>query len=783
MYFTKYPHRANFAFAESYLAKSGKLIANGKEFQVDVRAFEGDIFHLRVSRPELWEPNLSLVPLVEPPLKKSNRLKLNAKFEMELVGKEGPLLTTVLGESFGVCGEASLFQFETGTRARYFGMGAKQFGTLELSGKRAKFWSTDVWSDFPASQWEDQPVDPPYFNCPYLVVKVGSEYVGLLIHNPYPAFMETPGTDGTRAFVEWQNTSPHLTLGSEGGEPNLWVIYGPSLAELTQKLQKLVGVTPLPPLWSLGYHQSRYGYGGHDDLTHLDQEFLKHEIPCDSLWLDLDYMDGFRVFQTNPAMFPRGTQETCQQLQGNGRRVVPILDPGVKFEKGYRVYDDGHQKDVFCKNQEGREFVGMVWPGETVFPDFTLEKARAWWTGYVREFFEQGFGACWIDMNDPSTGPVDPHAMLFRNGTQPHAAHHNQYALGMQMATRDGQLAQRPEERPFLLSRSGTTSSSRYAAIWTGDNLSNYFYLRTAITGVLGLSLSGLPFSGPDIGGFGGNASEALIVDWFKACFLFPFFRNHTTINSRAQEPFAYPIGTMQILRRYIRLRYKLLPYLYNLFVEQEQTGAPPLRPLLYHFDDDGLEKVDDQFMVGSHMMQAPIVVEKAKSRTVILPGTELWFDAAHGGWVSPGTVTTKAVKDATALFIRDGAVIPMRPGTPKVAQHDLRVVHFHIFASPTWSGETVYDYWADDGLSFAYQKGERSGLRLTVVGVDGNLAISTEVRSEGYGSIQYGLVIHGGPKSIRLNGSAVEPRRGAVTLTGRSLTAWVVLETNHAAL
>lgn len=769
MYFNKYPYRANFAFADGYEASTGKVSVNGKAFDACVTAYAGDIFHIRVSHAGLWGPNRCLEPLRPPAEACCDSLRVRDRFEIELQGASGPLVRSAEGAGFGVCGEASIFQFEVPDDARFLGMGAKNFGELELSGRRTKFWNTDVWADFPPSQYESEPVDPPYFSTPYLAARIGGEWVGFLLHNTYPTFMETPGIDDTRAFVEFKRTGKGLILGSEGGEPNLWILRGPSLAELTRKLQKLVGVTPLPPLWALGYHQSRYGYGGHNDLLELDAQFTKHRIPCDSLWLDLDYMDGFRVFQTSAEMFPHGVASVAASLAKSGRRIVPILDPGVKREPGYRVYDDGRKHDVFCRNVEGLEYVGLVWPGETVFPDFTLKKARDWWAKYVKEFAEEGFGATWVDMNDPSTGPVDPCGMRFNKGKDPHEAHHNQFALGMQMATRAGLLSARPDERPFVLSRSGFTGSSNHSAIWTGDNYSNRFHLACSIPTTLGMSLSGLPFNGPDAGGFGGDADEDLIVDWFKAGFLFPFFRNHSSIGTRRQEPFAFPISTLRVLRRYIRLRYKLLPYLYGLFVGQELDGDPIVRPLVYGFSEPALEYVSDQFLVGSEILQAPFV-SSSKTREVVLPGLEPWYDGQSGRWLAPGRHTFKNRSANTPLFVRAGAIVPMQPGTPSDNSCDLRSVHFHVFVPPSWSGESVCEYAADDGLSFAYRSGARSVLRVVVASAEGNVAISTSLVCDGYGPIEAAFVIHGDPRSVRLNGAEVPSERSEVTLTGKPL-------------
>ncbi len=767
MYFTKFPHRSNFSFVDAYNEEESTLNIGGKELSLSVDSYQGDITHIQVKDAKRWGDNKCLESLNLPDKASHKHVKLTDLGRFNVVGKRGKIL---LKGSFGVSGDSSMFVFETGDKANFFGMGEKTFGKLELSGYRTKFWTTDVWNDFHFAQWGDNPTDPPYFSLPYLVARVGEEYVGLLLHNPYPTFMETPGIDEERVFVEWQRTSEDLILGSEGGEPNLWIVYGPTLKQLTQKLQKLVGVTPLPPAWSLGYHQSRWGYGGHDDLLKLDDQFEEYKIPCDSLWLDLDYMDGYRIFQTDIKMFPEGAQVTGQKLAERGRRIVPILDPGVKFETGYRIYDDGHKHKVFCQNAEGKEFVGLVWPGETVFPDFTQQKARDWWTSYVKEFAESGFGATWLDMNDPSTGPVDCLGMKFNNGKDPHTAHHNQFALGMQMATHEGFKQARPLERPFMLSRSGFIGSSKHAAIWTGDNLSNYFYLKISIPTSLNMSISGQPFNGPDIGGFGGSVTDELMVDWVKAAFLFPFFRNHCAKGQREQEPFAFPEPVMSVLRRYIRLRYKLIPYLYNLFAVQEENGDAIMRPLLYEFEDPNLEELDDQFMIGPSILQAPFVEEKAKTRSVVLPGKEAWYDAISGNWVEAGTHTVKNEKSTTPLFVRAGAIVPMQPGTPVDNTKDLNKVHFHVFLPPNWSGESALTYRADDGISFGYQTGERSEVNIRLACVKGNVAISLEETTTGFGPIDSTFIIHGDVKSLRINGGIAKLSSAKVVLTGKPL-------------
>lgn len=771
MFFSKAPYRSNFRFLNRFLDQT--LGDGEKTFGLSLHHFDGGIAHLRISH-EMWGHSRNYLDLMPPVAAASSSVRITENGQIEI-----QLQSHTLVGRFGVLGETSVFEFETPEECQFFGMGEKYFGVQELSGYRAKFWNTDVWSDFHFGQWGGYPSDPPYFSTPYLVVRLGDEYLGLLLHNPSPAFMETPGMDDSRVFVEWQRTSPTLLLGNEGGEPNLWIITGPSLQDLTQKLQKLVGTTPLPPLWSLGYHQSKWGYGGHDDLLELDRQFAELGIPCDGLWMDLDYMDEYRIFTIDSKAFPEGPEVSASLLEKNRRRIVPIIDPGVKFEPGYAVYDDGHEKDVFCKTNEGREFIGLVWPGETVFPDFSLPTVRNWWSGYSQSFRQSGFGGCWVDMNDPSTGPVDPYEMWFQKGVDHHNLHRNQYALGMQMATYEGFLKAEPNERPFILSRSGFIGTSRFAAIWTGDNVSNYFYLANSIPCAIGMSLSGCPFAGMDIGGFGGDVTDELMVDWMKLAFLFPFTRNHNGKGNRPQEPFAFPTSTMQVLRRYIRLRYKLLPYLYQLFIQQEEQGDPILRPVLYHSGEKGAELLNDQFMIGSDLLQAPFVSEE-RTRSVVLPLNsaglvETWYDARNGEWRTSGPMDVRKAKEETPLFVRAGSMIPMQMGTPTTAQKDLLKVNIHVFVPDKWTGETRMTYKADDGISFDYRKGVRSAVEFHLIGAHGHISIDFTELADDFGSIEPKFVIHGEPASVRLKGQRVTGKRAKVTLTGKSLDVLVV--------
>lgn len=766
MFFTKFPHPANCVFATHFDPARGeaKIDSQAVEFQID--AFEGDVYRLSVICPERWEKPRPVVDLLPPDRLEKHGLEISADARISVSDRNGEFLNTSDGRSFGVTGSTWMFCFEVTPEARYFGMGEKQFGRLELSGIRTKFWNTDVWGDFHWAQWGEHAADPPYLSVPYVIVRDRGGFTGILVNSGYPAFFETPGTDDQRVFVEWQRTNPSLLVGSEGGQPEIWILRAPTLQALTRKFQKLVGVTPTPPLWALGYHQSRWGYAGADDLFELDRKFRESDIPCDGLWLDIDYMQGYRVFTIDRSHYPKGVESCFSKLLEANRRVVAILDPGVKNEPGYTIYDDGHHSGHFCQNVEGREFVGLVWPGETVFPDFTLSAARSWWSSHVADFCRLGFGGFWVDMNDPSTGPVDPHGMLFNHGREVHASQRNQYAYGMQKATFEGMLQARPDERPFILSRSGCQGTSRYSAVWTGDNVSNYAYLKQAIPTTLNLSLSGIPFNGPDIGGFGGDSPEGLMLDWIKACFLFPFTRNHTGLGTKPQEPWAYSDSAQEVIARYIRLRYELLPYMYNLYCDQEEVGDPIMRPVSYHFEGN-FDRINDQFLVGPDILQAPILDARKRSRPVVLPSRDLWLDATTGAWVK-GRLRAKPGYEETPLFIRNGSILPMhRPGRNPVNLSDVEI---HIFAAPGTSGSRTYTYRADDGLTYGYRRGERSVLEIEVRWDAAKIEIDSECTELGWKPFDVSFVVHAGAREIFLNGDSKPELPREVAFAGSSL-------------
>ncbi len=774
MYFRKFPHPANFEFIRR-LSPRGAAKLGPTRVETCFDRFEDNIFRLRATSA-LWRQH-SQSDLTPPRRAPAGRGDISATvdgaFALTLRDRKGRvLLSQPRGRAFGVSGTQSLFLFQREDGDQFYGMGEKLLG-LELSKVQTKFWNTDVFADFHWKQVSDDRPDPLYVSVPYLIIKRGDFWIGLLLDNPQETFVST-GADlqvGGGQMNIATGAQKVILIGAENGQPDLYVLVGASLADLTRKFQKLVGVTPLPPAWALGYHQCRWGYESAADLHRLDENFRKHRIPCDGLWLDIGYMREFRVFTFDKRHFPE-LRRTLRQLNRAGRRIVPILDPGVKLEKGFEVYDDGKRAGIFCRNPQRRDYVGLVWPGETVFPDFSLPEGRAWWAKHVEAFARSGISGSWIDMNDPATGSVENKSMLFGRGRYSHATFHNQYALGMAKATRAGFLAARPEHRPFVLSRSGFTGISRHAAIWTGDNLSSYHYLRLAIPCSINLALSGIPFNGPDLGGFGGDCPPALMRDWIKAGFLFPFCRNHNASRSQHQEPWAFDAPTLRVVRHYIRLRYKLRPYLYNLFIRHEESGEAILRPLFYDFKDTPalpLGRIEDQFMLGHAILQAPIVREGKRARHVVLPGPAAWWSVHEAKWLRGNRrVQTKPAALQTPLYVREGSIVPMAEGVPTDNAFDPRRVEAHLFVRAGGRREAISVYACDDGATLNYRDGKRTEVGI-IARVRGRaLEIATEKLRGGYGPCRLSFVLYDRFTRVTLNGREAKPRRASWLFCGK---------------
>jgi len=786
----KIPHPENFAFIER--VRDGRVWLGGGASEGDLAArledLGEDVFRLSVARAdERHGPRLASVSFAgSAPSTYLGELGLEGQLSLQPgAGETGPRLSGTAGGTLGFSGPAWMIRLGSEPEDRFFGMGEK-WGRLEKSGLKAQFWNTDVWADFPHEAIGRAEIDACYASIPYLVLERGGAFFGILLDTTRRAFIATnpvlslTGEDPFGGHHEraTKRTAGQLYLGATSGPFSAYFLVGPSLRALTKKLQRLVGTTPRPPLWALGHHQSRWGYGERKDLLELDRKFAKHGIPCDGLWLDIDYMEGFRVFTTQEDAFPEAEGRfEWGALGERRRRVVPILDPGVKVDPGYPIYDAGLQGGHFCLGPSGRPYIGIVWPGEVHFPDFSQERTREFWAEQVTRLAQKGFDAFWIDMNDPSTGPVEGESMLFDGGQAPHEAFHNEYALGMAVATQNGLVRAHPEERPFVLTRSASIGIARYAAVWTGDNVSSFRHLAAALPTSINLALSGVPFNGPDVPGFGSDATDELAVRFYQAAFLFPFLRNHSVQGSRRQEPWAFSEKTLGLLRHFIRLRYRFLPYLYQLFVRQEQDGEPILGPaFLDETSQPDFHAREDQFTLG-RLLAAP-VVDEARRRKLRLPSGD-WYCLRTGEWSPGGRVLEAKVPLAeTPLYVAGGTILPLAPdatvlapdGGAPIGDQLLREFDVHVFLRKGQRAELRYVQ--DDGQTLAYREGAQRVVvfRAERRGSTVEVAVEAEPRT-GRAAVLPPLtvrwVLNGGATRLRGTEGPLEVKQARERLTG----------------
>jgi alpha-glucosidase len=525
---------------------------------------------------------------------------------------------------------------------------------------------------------------------------------------------------------------------TRGPELDYYIIYGPTPAQILKTYTELTGRMPLPPRWALGYHQCRWSYESADIVRALAHQFREHHLPCDVIHLDIDYMRGYRVFTWSPKRFADPV-ELVQGLAADGFRTVTIIDPGVKYEPeaDYEVFDSGLAQDHFVREADGSLFHGYVWPDKAVFPDFLRPDTCAWWGEQHKDLVDVGVAGIWNDMNEPAiadrpfgdggdmiTFPLDaPQGPDDERTT--HAEAHNLYGIGMAQACHEGLNALRPNQRSFVLTRSGYAGIQRWSAVWTGDNRSQWEHLEMSLPMLCNMGLSGVTFVGSDIGGFFGNATPELFARWIQVGMLYPFMRGHSALGTSQHEPWVFGPHVEAISREYLELRYRLMPYLYTLFWEAATTGAPVLRPLLYHFPDDphtyGLH---DQVLLGPSLMAAPIYRPSTDHRAVYLPDG-VWYDWWSGErYEGPRHILAHAPLERMPMFVGAGAVIPMGPVMQYTDERPLDELRLRV-----WPGTGTWTLYEDDGRSFDYQQGAWATITYRVEQQDGQTVVEIGAR------------------------------------------------------
>ncbi|MBQ5600055.1 MAG: glycoside hydrolase family 31 protein [Lachnospiraceae bacterium] len=531
-------------------------------------------------------------------------------------------------------------------------------------------------------------------------------------------------------FDMGKESGQYYWFGADQGNLDYYFIGGSDMKEVVSGYTQLTGRAPLPQFWTLGYHQSRWGYRCEEDVRRVAAQMREHDIPCDVIHLDIDYMDGYRVFTIDKKKFPDMKQLT-EDLSKVGIRLVTIMDPGVKSEKGYLVYDDGTEKNYFAQTPDGSIYENVVWPGESVYPDFGRVEVREWWGSHYRLLTDNGIAGIWTDMNEPAgfQGELPDDIVFFdEDRTSDHAEMHNVYGHNMARATYEA-LWQLTKKRPFVITRACYSGTQRYSTAWTGDNHSIWSHLQMAIPQMCNMGISGMPYIGTDIGGFGSDTTKELMCRWIEVGCFSPLCRNHSSADTLAQEPWEWGEETIRVYRKFLKLRYMLLPYYYDLCKKETHDGLPMLRPLVLNYEkDENTKNLNGEFMLGDSLLVAPVVEQGMMKKLVYLP-EGIWYNFWTGEKLE-GTryIICGAELDECPIFVKGGSIIPMiAPGRWAAEKKD-EELYLDIY--PDENGAVnEYLHYQDNGEDFAYLNGEYNLYRFTFK----NGEYHTELLHEGY--------------------------------------------------
>lgn len=580
---------------------------------------------------------------------------------------------------------------------RFIGLGEKT-GNLDRRGTAYTNWNTDKFAYAP-----DQ--DPLYMTIPFYIGIHNDLQYGIFFDNTHKSKFNFGASNDRFSF-----------FAAEDGEMNYYFIYGKNVAEIISNYTHLTGRIELPPLWSLGTQQCRYSYYPDKEVINTARTFREKNIPADVIYLDIHYMDAYKVFTFHPERFP-DPEAMVEELYNMGFHTAVILDPGIKVEKEYEPYDEGIKHKYFAKYPDGENYSGEVWPGWSHFPDYTEEAVRKWWGEWVKYYTEKGIDALWNDMNEPAAwGQSLPDLIEFHYEGEgaTHKKARNVYGMQMARSTYDGAKKHLKGNRPFILNRAGYSGVQRYTATWTGDNVADSEHMICGVRLVNSLGLSGVAFAGFDVGGFAGDPSADLFVKWTVLGAFSPLFRFHSMINSKDAEPWSFGEEAEEISRNYISLRYRLMPYIYSSFYESSQTGMPISRSLVIDYAND--EKIyesryQNQYLFGGAFMISPIAAGLEFIK-VYLPGgpqtpkgglntDSNWYDLHTGLNVPSGEYIAEVRKERYPVFVKGSSIIPMQSLVQHLGEDPDTTLEVHVYNG---TEKNTFELYEDDGLSYDYE-------------------------------------------------------------------------------
>jgi alpha-glucosidase len=664
-----------------------------------------------------------------------------ATLRMDVVDPAG---RTILGDApqpLQVDGPRFTLRKTLGIDEHIFGLGDKT-GSLDRRGGTFVDWNTDYFGFSPSA-------DPIYKSIPFFigVNKDGAAY-GMFVDNSFRS-----------SFDFGHKDAEAIEISAPDGPIDYYVIAGPTVADVVHRYTDLTGRPALPPQWALGYQQSRWGYSSDKDVRGIASRLRSDRIPADVIWMDIDYQDRDRPFTVNRKIFP-DMGKLNRDMNAKGIRLVAITDLHIAYlpNQGYAPYDSGLAGNHFVRKADGSLYVAPVWPGPSVFPDFTRAATRSWWGGLYKDFIADGFSGFWNDMNEPAvfetptkTMPIDNIHRIesddFAARDASHAEIHNVFGMQNTRGTMEGMERLRPNVRPFVMTRASYAGGQRYAVTWTGDNSSTWDHLRLCVEQLTNLGLSGFSYSGCDVGGFIGGASPDLLTRWYEIAAFTPVFRNHAANDAPHAEPWVDGPAHLAIRRKYIEERYRLMPYLYALAYQNARTGDPLMRPIFYDYPDAMASECDRAltFAVGRNLLvSAPPRPESPQPFKICLPAGG-WYDYWTGKRLTEQKLTRMPKLADVPLFVRAGTILPKQSLVQSTMDKPAGPLELHIYPGEGCRGEI----YADDGI---HTNGPSLRQSVECAVVPTGLAVSFNDREGSFkpwwNSIA--LVVHGGARETR---------------------------------
>ena len=618
----------------------------------------------------------------------------------------------------------------------YYGMGDKPVQS-NLRGRRFENWVTDSYAF-------ERHTDPIYKAIPFYTALHDKKAYGIFFDNSF------------KTFFDFCHEQRHVTsFWSQGGEMNYYFIYGPKMIDVVASYTNLTGAPELPPLWTLGFHQCKWSYYPESKVKEVAHKFRELQIPCDAIYLDIDYMEGFRCFTWNKEYFPN-PKKMVAELLDDGFKTVAIIDPGIKIDEDYSVYKEGIENDYFCKRADGPYMKGKVWPGECYFPDYTNPKVRKWWSGLFKELIDEiGVAGVWNDMNEPAVMEVPnktfPNDVRHDYDGNPcsHRKAHNIYGMQMAKATYEGLKKYSYPDRPFVITRSAYSGTQRYSSTWTGDNIATWDHLWIANIQAQRMSLSGYSFAGSDIGGFAEQPTGELYTRWIQLGVFHPFCRAHSSGDHGEQEPWSFDEDVIDIVRKFIELRYTLLPYIYTAFWRYINEGMPIVKSLVL-FDQNDQQTYDrnDEFIFGEKILVCPVMEPNAQGRRMYIPVGN-WYNFWTDEFVKGGKeMRVEADIDSMPIFIKEGAIIPKYPVQQYVGEKEIDEMTLDVYYK---KGKEKSELYEDANEGYDYKKGRFSLRNFSLVGKSNKLSIQQHKFGKFITTYEtFKIKLHGFPFKIR---------------------------------